>query len=183
MAKEDAKTATPETEEAPKAEGMSSVDLMLRQMDLEAGIPGELNNAADIVTRIQASILAGQTDDDVFAAASAGLISAEELVDVPLAVVDYAYNRSGFVDAAMPVYAVVTAVNLDNTEEFQFSIGAASALTQLHRFEQLKSFKVRRETGEPLYTAVQSKKTSAGFNALFFRPLSEGERKRLGIGS
>lgn len=181
MAKDSNEATGTATEEAPKVEGMSSVELMRRQMDLEAGIPGELNNAADIVTRIQAQILAGETDDAVFEAASAGLVGAEELVDVPLAVVDYAYNRSGFVDASMPVYAVVTAVNLDNSEEFQFSIGAASALAQLHRFEQLKSFKVRRETGEPLLTSVRSKKTSGGFNALFFRPLTEGERKRLGL--
>ncbi len=182
MAKDTPQTSGTESEEAPKTEGLSSVDLMIRQMDLEAGIPGELNDSGDIVRRIQASILSGQTDDEVFAAASAGLTSAEELVDVPLAIVDYAYNRSGFVDAALPVYAVVTAIHLDNAQEFQFSIGAASALTQLHRFEQLKSFKTRRENGEPLYAAVESKKTSAGFQALFFRPLSEGERKRLGIG-
>lgn len=169
MAKE-AKETTDVAEVTP-----ITVEQMKQQQELEAQIPA-LQSSLDIVERIQAAILAGQSDEDVFEAAAAGLASGENLVDVPLNLLNYTYNKSGF-EAGLPVYAVVSAVNLETGEKIDFSFGASSAIAQLHRFEALKPFKER----DGLNLAIRSKRTASGYDALYFGPLTPGEKKRVGL--
>lgn len=154
-----------------------SPSLMRDQMELEAQIPA-VQGTGEIVERIQAAILAGQSDEDVFAAAAAGLASGEQYVDKPLSLLNYAYNKSAFTDTGgAPVYAVVEAVALESGEKVTFSLGAMSALAQLHRWEALQPFAQR----DGLPCSIASKRTAQGFDALYFRPLTPAEQQRVGL--
>lgn len=153
------------------ANPMSALERATRIMDLEAGVPGESNNAADIVKTIQEEILAASDEEAIFAAADAGLAKAEDLVDVPLVLHSISWNRSGFTDTpGVQFYAVVSAFNVSTQEEITFGIGSQSAMMQLFRLAELGKL-------DGLKTAIKSKPTAAGFTVLFFRPLTPGESK------
>lgn len=160
---------------------IGTVELMRRQMDLEAGVPGA-QSTYDIVERIQENIITATSDDAVFAAGDAGAVKAEDLIDVPLALLDYNFNRSSFADqpGSLPVYAAVKALNLDTQEEFVFSIGSMSGMAQLFQFNRLRDFRERATDGG-FPCAIKSKRTASGYDVLFFRPLTVKEKERVGV--
>lgn len=131
-----------------------------------------------IIEGIQAGILAAQSDDEVFEAGEAGLLSGEDMLEKPLAILGYAFNRSGFDEGGLPVYAVITALDLsqEGKPEVQFSLGGETCLTQLFRWESLERFTERAKRGGFL-CAIKSKPTKTGNTVLYFRPLTAAEKQ------
>lgn len=148
---------------------MSEAAKMKRVMLLEAQNAPAAGNAAE---EIQNNILAATTDDDVFGAAEAGLPSAETLVGIPMTILGFDLVRSTIQDSAMPVYAKVRAVRLATGEPFVFGIGGESSLAQLWKFEALTPF---AERPDGVRAAIATKRTGAGFDVLWFRPLTAAE--------
>lgn len=165
---------------APVSESQALVKRMKDQMELESSIIGS-QDVRQIVEQIQASILTAATDADVLAAADAGLLSGEDMVDVPFAILDYAYGKSQY-DEGLPVYAVVKAENLETLQPVNFSLGSLSGLAQLFRINELKSFTERAKNGQPFTCSIKRKQTASGYSVLFFRPLTDSEKKRVGLG-
>lgn len=165
----------------------TQVEKMRRIMELESDIAGS-SNAREIVSRIQQNILESNTDDDVFANADISLPSAEDFVDIPTLILGFALSRSSFKeDGGLPAFAIVSAINLNDGQEVNYSIGAESAVTQLFRWEQIQKFSERTVTNEKgdsvqgFGAAIKGKGTASGYTALMYRPLSPAERSRGGI--
>lgn len=154
----------------PAGNGISPVEQMKRVMSLEAT---QANRSGDAAAQIQEAILSAGSDDDVFGAAEGGLPSGEDLIGVPMRILRYELQKSTIADAPMPVFAVIDAEKLETGEGVTFSIGGASTLAQLWRWAQLKPFDERRDG---ILTAIESKRTQAGFDVLFFRALSPAEK-------
>jgi len=124
---------------------------------------------ASSVERIYDKIAAADTLEEIFEAAVAGLTKSEDILDTPLLVRGYSWNRSAIQTSELPVYAVLDAVNLDTGEEIAVSCSANSALRQLVRMDDKGYFPVRM--------VLTAKHTVAGYDAMDWRPFNSTEEK------
>lgn len=148
--------------------------LMLGRAELRTFDPSEVSD------NVSERILAAQSDEDVFAAAELGLQSGENMVGIPLAILDVQWGRSNFADqpGSAPVFAIVKSLTSDG--EVTFGIGARSSLVQLFKWEQLEDWADRRQSDSEkgmVFAKVVSKDTNSGNRIFYFGPVTVGERK------
>ena len=146
-------------------------DAMLNEASLSVTDPAKLQE------EIQARILAAASDDDILNAGSAGLDSAEKYVDVPLSIEGFRFNKTGYDEGSLPVYAVINAANLDTGEDVVFSCGGETVCTQLFKLDMVQSFEDRNGFA----CAIASKTTGKGNTVYSLRPLTASERKRTAV--
>lgn len=137
-----------------------------RMLDaLQSGALAAMDDPEDISRAITDRILQATTADEILA--PQGLISARDLLDVPIALTGVRWQASTYEEGA-PVYAILEAKVLQSGDRVSVSCGARSVLAQAFQLQRrgfLPADVVIRQKGEP---------TRSGFRPLWLEAAPAG---------
>lgn len=134
------------------SENNSLVGAMRGAMEVEATITPEATG--EVFDAINEKLLSTSSLEELLDESAGLLAKAADFVNHKLTIHDIRWNRSGFAESRMPVYAVVSGVDEDTTHPFTMGIGGETVMTQL--------WKMQREEWLPATVRLRSFQTSSG---------------------
>lgn len=130
----------------------SMVRAMMSAMEVESTVTTE--GASEVFDAINEKLLATSSLEELLDETAGLLAKAADFVNHKLTIQDVRWNRSGFSESRMPVYAVVSGVDDDTSAPFTMGIGGETVMTQL--------WKMQREEWLPATVRLRSFQTSSG---------------------
>lgn len=133
-------------------ENQSLVKGMMSAMEVEATITPEA--AGEVFDTINEKLLASESLESLLDETAGLLGRASDYANHKLEIQDVRWNRSGFSESRMPVYAVVSGFDHDDEKPFTLGIGGETVMTQL--------WKMQREEWLPATVRLRQFGTSSG---------------------
>lgn len=122
---------------------------------------------------IMDKILAATTEEELFAAATAGTVSGQDRAGRPFLITDWEYKRSapGYVDqGAFPFYVLLRVRYPDNGEEEVLSCGGFTFVSVIDGLDRMGALTraIEEHGGYPLM--IEARRMASGFDVLIPHP-------------
>jgi len=151
----------------------------LRRLDLEATTEAQ-EGGDETVLQIINSILAAETEEELFKAQEAGVLSAKDFVNQPfrLKSENVSWRRSNIESSALPFFAIMKILDLEDGEEKMLACGGATFMVVLDKLISFGSLDRPEDSDQGRSLQITAKRTSRGYDVLLLKPFNmNGARK------
>lgn len=152
---------------------------LINKLSIEASLPSETGGGIDVQLDILESILAAESEEEVFERQTLGGISSKDYVNIPFRLrsegIDW--KRSAFQGSKnFPYFMLLHVVEMGSGEEKVITAGGVTTVGVMARLQELDSFAAWEPEGKPLMFV--SKTAMSGYDYLLVQPVKLPEQTK-----